>query len=189
MESIGRRLTRAFWFTLAVLFLVESWLWDHVKLWLLRLADALGVKELEAQLRGFIAGLTPIATLAVFALPAITILPLKLLAVAAIAHGHVLTGLAVILAAKTLALGVTSFLFDASREKLLQLAWFARVYNLTLGVSRWAHERVEPFKQKIREAKDFLKAQISRVLGEEGRSLFLRKLALLRARVRRRDAA
>ncbi|MBU3888303.1 hypothetical protein FM996_13970 [Methylosinus sporium] len=189
MESVKQRLIRAFWFTLAVLFLIESWLWDHVKLWILRLAAALGVKELEARLRAFIAGLSPIATLAVFALPAITIFPLKLLAVAAIAHGHVVTGLAVILAAKTLALGVTSFLFDASREKLLQIGWFAKLYAAVLRVSRWAHERVEPFKQKIRKAKDYLKARLSRALGEEGRSLFLRKLALLRALVRRRGAA
>lgn len=189
MELIKQRLARAFWFTLAVLFLIESWLWDHVKLWLLRLAAALGVKELEARLREFIAGLTPIATLAVFALPAITILPLKLLAVAAIAHGHVVTGLAVILAAKTLALGVTSFLFDASREKLLQIGWFEKLYETVLRVSRWAHERVEPLERQIRAAKDLLKARLSHVLGEEGGSLFLRKLALLRALVRRRGAA
>ncbi|CAN2535127.1 hypothetical+protein [Methylocapsa aurea] len=189
MESMKQRLARAFWFSLAVLFLVESWLWDHVKLWLLRLASALGVKELETRLRVFIAGLSPAATLAVFALPAITILPLKLLAVAAIAHGHVIAGLGVILAAKTLALGVTSFLFDASREKLLQIGWFAKLYATVLRVSRWAHERVEPFKRQIREAKDFMKAQLARALGEDGRSTFARKLSLLRALVRRRGAA
>lgn len=189
METFGRRLIRAFWFTLAVLFLIESWLWDNVKIALVRLADALGLKEIEARLRDFIAGLSPLATLAVFALPAITIFPLKLLAVAAIAHGHVIAGLSVILAAKTLALGVTSFLFDASREKLLQIGWFETLYETVLRVSRWAHERVEPFKQQIREAKEFLKARLARALGEEGGSLFLRKLALLRALVRRRDAA
>jgi hypothetical protein len=186
MEAFGRRLIRAFWFTLAILFLVESWLWDNVKIALVRLASALGLKELETRLRGFIASLSPMATLAIFALPAITIFPLKLLAVAAIAHGHVIAGISVILAAKTLALGVTSFLFDASREKLLQIGWFVKLYETTLRVSRWAHARVEPFKQRIREAKDFVKARLSRALGEEGRSLFLRKLALLRALVRRR---
>jgi len=189
MEAFGRRLIRAFWFTLAILFLVESWLWDNVKIALVWLASALGLKELEARLRGFIAGLTPLATLAVFALPAITIFPLKLLAVAAIAHGHVIAGISVILAAKTLALGVTSFLFDASREKLLQIGWFAKLYATTLRVSRWAHERVEPAKRRIREAKEFLKARIARALGEEGRSQFARKLSLLRALVRRRGAA
>lgn len=189
MESLVRRLIRAFWFTLAVLFLVESWLWDNVKIALLRLAEALGLKELEARLREFIAGLTPIAALVVFALPAITIFPLKLLAVAAIAHGHVVTGLAVILAAKTLALGVTSFLFDASRQKLLRIGWFEKLYETVLRVGRWAHERVEPLERQIREAKNFLKARLARALGERGRSHFARKLALLRALVQRRDAA
>jgi hypothetical protein len=188
METFGRRLGRAFWFTLAVLFLIESWLWDNVKLGLVRLAHELGLRAIEARLRDWLSRLSPVATLGVFALPAISILPLKLLAVAAIAHGHVLTGLAVILAAKTLALGVTSFLFDASRDKLMQLAWFVTVYDLTLRVRAWALEKVEPARRRLREARAYLATRFSRALGE-GRSQFARKFALLRAFVRRRGAA
>jgi hypothetical protein len=188
MESIKQRLSRAFWFTLAVLFLVESWLWDNVKVALLWLAHETGLKDLEPRARAFIAGLSPVATLAVFALPALAILPLKLLAVAIMAHGHVLTGLAVILGAKTLGLGVTSFLFDASREKLLQLAWFARVYETVLRISAWAHRLVDPVRRRLREARAYLAARFAAALGE-GRSEFLRRAALLRALVRRRGAS
>lgn len=187
MESIKQRLIRAFWFVLAVLFLIESWLWDNVKLALVYLARELGLARLEARLREFIAGLSPYATLAVFAVPALTILPLKLLAVGAIAHGHVVFGLVVIFAAKTLALGVTSFLFDMSRDKLLQLQWFEWLFALVLRIRAWAHELVEPVRRRLREAKDFIKARFGALLGE-GRSQFLRKLALLRALVGRRGA-
>ncbi|PWB78631.1 MAG: hypothetical protein C3F11_22285 [Methylocystaceae bacterium] len=187
MEPIKQRLIRAFWFTLAVLFLIESWLWDNVKLALVWLARELGLAKIEASLREFIAGLSPYATLAVFAVPALAILPLKLLAVGAIAHGHVAAGLAVILAAKTLALGVTSFLFDVSRDKLLQLSWFAQFYELVLRVRAWAHELVEPVRRRLREAKEFVEARVAAFIGE-GRSQFLRKLALLRALVGRRSA-
>lgn len=187
MEPIKQRLIRAFWFTLAVLFLIESWLWDNVKLALVWLARELGLAKIEASLREFIAGLSPYATLAVFAVPALAILPLKLLAVGAIAHGHVAAGLAVILAAKTLALGVTSFLFDVSRDKLLQLSWFAQFYELVLRVRAWAHELVEPVRRRLREAKEFVEARVAAFIGE-GRSQFLRKLALLRAFVGRRSA-
>jgi hypothetical protein len=188
MDQLKQRLSRAFWFALAVLFLFESWLWDNVKLALVWLAHASGLKDLEPRLRAFVAGLSPVATLAVFALPALAILPLKLMAVAAIAHGHVLTGLGVIFAAKTLALGVTSFLFDASREKLLQLAWFARVYALVLRVNAWAHALVDPVRRRLREARAFVSARLAAALGE-GRSQFFRRVALLRAMVRRRGAS
>lgn len=187
MESIKQRLIRAFWFALAVLFLIESWLWDNVKLALVWLARELGLTKFEARLREFIAGLSPHATLAVFAVPALSILPLKLLAVGAIAHGHVVAGLAVILAAKTLALGVTSFLFDLSRDKLLQLRWFARLYDLVLRIRAWAHELVEPVRRRLHAARDFVKARVA-VFSREGRSQFLRKLARVRALVRRRGA-
>lgn len=187
MESIKQRLIRALWFALAILFLIESWLWDNVKVALVRLAHELGLTKIEARLREFIAGLSPYATLVVFAVPALTILPLKLLAVAAIAHGHVVAGLAVILAAKTLALGVTSFLFDISRDKLLRLAWFARFYALVLRVNAWAHALVEPVRRRLRETKDFIATRFAAALGE-GRSHFRRKFSLVRALVRRRGA-
>lgn len=187
MEPIKQRLVRAFWFSLAVLFLIESWLWDNVKVGLVWLAHRLGLTRLEARLREFIAGLSAYATLAVFAVPALAILPLKLLAVGAIAHGHVITGLAVILAAKVLALGVTSFLFDISRDKLLQLSWFARLYDLVLRVRAWAHELVEPVRRRLHDVKELVRARVTALLGE-GRSQFLRKLALLRTLVKRRDA-
>jgi hypothetical protein len=187
MEAFKQRLIRAFWFTLAVLFLVESWLWDNVKIGLVRLAHELGVTRLEAALRDFIAGLSPYAALAVFAVPAAAILPLKLLAVGAIAHGHVVAGLSVILAVKVLTLGVTSFLFDLSRDKLLQLGWFAKLYELVLRVRAWALDLVEPVRRRLHEVKAFVEARVSAFLGE-GRSQFLRKLALLRAFVKRRGA-
>jgi hypothetical protein len=188
MDQLKQRLSRAFWFALAVLFLVESWLWDNVKLALVWLAHKSGLKDLEPRARAFIGGLSPVATVGVFALPALAILPLKLMAVAAIAHGHLLTGLAVILGAKTLALGVTSFLFDASREKLMQLAWFVHVYQMVLRVSAWAHGLVDPVRRRLREARAYLAARFSAALGE-GRSEFLRRVSLLRALVRRRGAS
>jgi hypothetical protein len=188
MEQIKQRLSRAFWFTLAVIFLVESWLWDNVKLALVWLAHRSGLKDLEPRARAFIGGLSPVATLGVFALPALAILPLKLTAVAIMAHGHVLTGLAVIFGAKTLGLGVTSFLFDASREKLMRLAWFARVYHMVLRVSAWAHRLVDPVRLRLREARAFVAARLSAALGE-GRSEFLRRVSLLRTLVRRRGAS
>jgi hypothetical protein len=184
MESIKRRLIRGLWFALALVFLFESWLWDHVKDWLRALGRLLGVERYEAALAAFIARLSPPLTLAVFAVPALAILPLKILALATIAHGHILAGLAVIFAAKTLALGVTAFLFDHCRDKLLQMAWFAHFYSVVLSVRAWAHDLVEPMRLRLRQFITPIRARAAEIFGA-GQPHFSRKLALLRALARR----
>jgi hypothetical protein len=191
MEQLKDRLARAFWFTLALIFLFESWLWDNVKEWLRALAGLLGLARLEVSLVAFLKGLAPYPTLAVFIVPALAILPLKIGALALIAHGHVLLGIVVIFLAKTLALGVSAFLFDHCREKLLLIPWFARLYALVLRVRAWAHELVEPAKRKLVELRALLKARLAEILGPEifgpeRRSRFLRKFALLREKIGRR---
>ena len=180
LEPIKRKLSRAFWFFLALVFLFENWLWDHVRDWLRALARLLGVERFEAALTAFIATLSPPAALAVFALPALAILPLKLAAVAMIAHGHILAGVGVIFFAKTLALGVTAFLFDHTRDKLLQMAWFVRFYSVVLDVRAWAHRLVDPVRRQLRDVTRQIKERAKAAFGE-GRSQLLRKITLLRS--------
>jgi hypothetical protein len=185
-DQIKEKLSRAFWFALAVIFLFESWLWDNVKEWLRALAVLAGVERIEAQLVAFLARLGPYPTLAVFVVPAIAILPLKIAALALIAHGHVIGGLVVIFLAKTLALGVSAFLFDHCRDKLLTIDWFARFYALVLRVRAWAHDLVEPAKKKVIALRDALRARLAEILTPERRSRFMRKLMLLREMIGKR---
>lgn len=184
MNAIYKRLTRALWFALATLFLIESWLWDNVKEWLRLLARALGLERVEAFLEGFVKGLSPTATLFVFAVPALFILPFKVAAVAMIASGHLGWGLTLILAAKTLGLGVTAFLFDLCRDNLLQLSWFARFYHVVLRVRAWARQLVEPALRQLREIRATLRARLAPYLGAR-RSDFVRRLQLVLALARR----
>jgi len=188
MESIKRHLIRGFWFTLAVVFLFESWLWDHVKEWLRALGQLLGVERFEPWLAARIDRLSPPFILAIFALPAAAVLPLKALAVAILVRGHVLTGLAVVFAAKTLALGVTAFLFDLCRGKLLQIRWFANFYSLVLDVRAWAQRLVAPLRQRIHAVMEIVRERTAAMLGSRN-AQFTRKLAALRAFTRRRGDA
>jgi hypothetical protein len=188
MKAFQHRVARGFWFALAVLFLIETWLWDHVKEWLRAAAKALGADRIEAWLTEVIRRLSPPATLTVFAAPVLMILPLKIYAVAQIATGHVAFGLAVILFAKTLGLGVTAFLFDLCRDKLLQMLWFAKFYAVVLRVRAWAHDLVAPAREYLRNLRNMLRARLTAVLGS-GRSQFWRKLELVRLRARRGTGA
>lgn len=184
MGAFKRKIDRGFWFALAVLFLIESWLWDNVKLALVFLARALGLERLEARLRDFVARLSPAATLAIFAVPALSILPLKVVAVAMIAKGHIAAGLVVIFAAKSLALGATAFLFDVSRDTLLAMQWFAKLYALVLRIRAWAEALIAPVRERLHSLRELLRARLVSFIGKS-RSGFLHKLSRVRALARR----
>lgn len=183
MEKLQRHLIRAFWFALALIFLFESWLWDHVKDWLRALGRLLGVERFEPWLIALVARLPPQMTLVLFAVPAVAIFPFKLMALGLIATGHVVAGVIAIFLAKTLALGVTSFLFDICRDKLLEMAWFGRFYSLVLDARSWASALVAPYKARLHVVVAKLKARLAQISGPEGG--FLRRLAKLRALSRR----
>ncbi len=188
MENWKQRVRDAFWFTLAVLFLVETWLWDHFRDWLHDLGRALGLERYEQQFTDFVATLTPVKALAIFIAPVFAIIPAKLVGFELIAHGHVFTGLLAILLAKTLALGVMSFLFDICRDKLMQIDRFCQVYSVVLEIRAWAARLVAPFKQRVYHAADAMCGRIEAFIGVEAGSL-TRSVARLRELARQKRSA
>jgi len=71
----------------------------------------------------------PWLALVLFCVPALALLPVKLLALWLIGEGHTLTGLAVILGAKLAGTAIVARLFNLTQPALMQLAWFARWYG------------------------------------------------------------
>jgi hypothetical protein len=78
-----RRITRSVLVFLAIIFLIEAWLWDRLEPIVARLIALIPLVRLKAMLARWIAALSPVATLALLALPAALVLPLKMLAVLA----------------------------------------------------------------------------------------------------------
>ena len=71
-------------------------------------------------------------------------------------------------------------MFDATRDKLLQMGWFARMYDWFMWARDWAHEQTEPIRQRLQQLIWLLKPQ------RAGR--FLRRLMRLRRRAYRSRA-
>ena len=69
-----------------------------------------------------------------------------------LAHEHWLGALGVLGFAKVVSVGVTAFLFDLTRPKLLQLAWFRRLYERVMAGVTWAHELIDPIKRRLKIA-------------------------------------
>jgi hypothetical protein len=145
-----RTLTRLFWLTIALIFVVEAWLWDRLEPIVERCVALLPLRALKDLVAEQVEELSPPATLIVFAVPAALLFPLKLLAIWLIAHQQWFWALSTVLFAKLLGLGVTSFLFSVTRDKLLQMDWFRAAYEKIVEWRTLAEQLVEPFKTQIR---------------------------------------
>jgi hypothetical protein len=137
---------------LALVFLLEAWLWSQLAPIVGWIVARIPLRRIKAAVGAWIEGLPPVATLGVFIVPILLLLPFKFLGLWMLAHGHWLDALVVLALAKVLGLGVTAFIFDLTRPKLLQLAWFRTLYDRVMIWLAWAHELVDPIKRRIKRA-------------------------------------
>lgn len=146
-----RRLLQPVWVLLAIIFLIEAWLWDHLEPIVARVVALIPLARFKSWLSERVDALSPAMTLIVFAVPIIPLFPLKLVGLWLLTHEYWTSALFTILFAKMLGVGVTAFVFDVTRDKLLEMRWFERLYELVLKVRAKATELVEPVKRRIRE--------------------------------------
>jgi hypothetical protein len=146
-----RRLVRVFWIVLAVLFLLEAWLWARLAPIVAFLVWLLPLNEIKARVATSVERLPPTATLFVFAVPVAILLPIKLAALWLFHGGHWMAGIGTLVLAKLAGLGVTAFIFEITRPKLLQIGWFARLFELVMRGLAWAHTMVDPIKRRLRK--------------------------------------
>lgn len=147
-----RRLFKPLWVLLAVIFLIEAWLWDHLEPVVERVVARIPLRAFKHWLAEKIAALSPALTLIVFVVPAILLFPLKLLGLWLLTHEYWISAVTMMVLAKFLGLGVTAFIFDLTRPKLLQMQWFAKLYAWVLALRAKAAELVNPIRLRIREA-------------------------------------
>jgi hypothetical protein len=135
---------------LAILFLIEAWLWSHLEPVVERFVALIPLEGLKAALVRLIASLSPQATLIVFAIPFFLLMPVKFLEVWLIVTQQWIAATIVLVLAKLVGVGLTAFIFETTKEKLLQMAWFRRVYDYVIWLRAWAHRKVDPFARLLR---------------------------------------
>jgi hypothetical protein len=146
-----RRLLQPFWVLLAIIFLIEAWLWDHLEPIVARAVAAIPLRSFKVWLAERVDTLSPAMTLIVFFVPAIPLFPLKLVGLWLLTHEYWTSAIFTILFAKFLGVGVTAFVFDVTRPKLLELAWFEKLYYYVLSLRARAKALVDPVKARIVE--------------------------------------
>src|SRR5664279_4177114 len=146
-----RLLLQPLWVLLAIIFLIEAWLWDQLEPIVARVVAAIPLQSFKQWLTERVDELSPAMTLVVFIVPVIPLFPLKLVGLWLLTHDYWTSAIFTILIAKFLGVGVTAFVFDVTRPKLLEMPWFERLYEFVLSLRAKAAALVNPIKARIRD--------------------------------------
>ena len=147
-----RRLLQPLWIVLAIIFLIEAWLWDHLEPVVASVVAMIPLRTLKQWLADRVDSLSPVMTLIVFIVPVIPLFPLKLVGFWLLTHEYWLSAALTIIFAKFLGVGVAAFVFDVTRPKLLEMQWFERLYDFVIELRAKAAALVDPIKLRIKES-------------------------------------
>jgi hypothetical protein len=147
-----RRLLQPIWVLLAVIFLIEAWLWDHLEPIVAAVVARVPLRAFKAWLADRVDTLSPAMTLIVFIVPVIPLFPLKLVGLWLLANEYWVSAILTIIFAKFLGVGVAAFIFDVTRDKLLEMVWFEKLYDFIIALRAKASALVEPIKLRIKDA-------------------------------------
>lgn len=140
---------RPLFFCLAVLFLIEAWLWKHLGPAVRWLAGLVPFQRLKDMVARWAQALPPYGALALFVIPMLLAEPLYLAAAWSFTHHHWSLGVAFVVAEKLFVVGGLAFLYGVCEPQLRAIPWFARLIDLFLRWKAWAEAEVEPFKQAV----------------------------------------
>ena len=146
-----RRLLQPVWVLLAVIFLIEAWLWDHLEPIVAWVVAKIPLQTFKDWLTERVDTLSPAMTLIVFVVPVIPLFPLKLVGFWLLTHEYWLSAVFTILFAKLVGVGVTAFVFDVTRPKLLEMGWFEWLYEFVMSLRAKAAALVDPIKRRMLE--------------------------------------
>ena len=159
MRRLWKRLLTPLLLVAASVFLLaEELLWRLAGLFAL-----LGKLPVFRQLEQLVRGLPPYGALAVFALPALALAPIKLLALYWLAGGHPGLGIGTILLAKVAGTAFVARIYQLTRAQLVTLGWFAwceaKVLALRAAafgmwrnwpIGRWVSQRWQAWRERGR---------------------------------------
>ena len=176
-----RRITHPLLVLVAIVFLIEAWLWRRLEPVVESIVAWFPLRAVKARIAALIRKLPPAATLIVFAVPVVVLFPLKLVGLWLLANKYWFAAGTILILAKLVGVAVTAFVFEATRPKLLQMAWFRWIYERVLIGLDWAHRLVAPIRERLR--------RLIRLFRSEQSGRVLRLLWRIRRRMNRERKA
>jgi hypothetical protein len=127
-----RLLKGLFGWSLALVILFEEWGWEPLQ----RLLAWIGRWPPLRWIEHGVQRLSPYAALALFGLPTLMLVPVKLGALWLIGKGQVVAGAMVIVSAKVVGTAVVARLYTLTQPALMRLGWFAALHG------RWTRWKI-----------------------------------------------
>ena len=151
---------------LSAVFLVGSWFWERCIALARRIVALFPWERLKARIAAGIARLPAPVALVLFLIPVAIVEPMQTVFVYLAARGHFLVGVLGYIGLKVFGLGLIAVTFDLTREKLLSMPWFVRVYEKFVAFHAFAHDLIAPYKavivKEMRGLRDWARAAWSR---------------------------
>lgn len=123
---------------LAILLIIEEWLWDFLSACGHRLISFLKLDKIER----YLIQASPAVALVAILIPLLIVTPINLAAFSLLLHGLILQGLLLELLAKLLGTLLIARVFTLTKPQLLSYAVLALIYNQVTACLRWAHAKV-----------------------------------------------
>lgn len=144
---------------LAVILIIEEWLWDILTALGRHLARLLHLVRFER----WLSQAPPKVAVVALAVPMGIVTPINLAAFWLLAHGLILQGVLVEILAKLLGTLLIARIFALTKTQLLTFGWFAWIYTTITGWLRWAHERISgtAVYRMAQHLKERVKARVS----------------------------
>jgi hypothetical protein len=173
---MARRALKSFWFLIALLFLIEAWIWDCVQPIIAALLRLVPYEALKAALARAIARLPAALVIFVFILPDALSYPVQFIGLWIAAKGAIVTGTVIFGVAKLLGLAGTLLLFEVCRDKLEELAWYRWVAGQVARARAWARDQVEPAMARLRALRRHIARELNVRFGRGRFSVHARRL-------------
>jgi hypothetical protein len=123
---------------LAIVLIIEEWLWDALSALGHFLAYHLGFAIFER----WLANASPYQALIAISIPILLVTPINIAAFWLLAHGLILQGIGLEIVAKLLGTLFVAHFFSLTKKQLLTFRLIAWVYNTISYWLAWAHEKI-----------------------------------------------
>lgn len=123
---------------LAVVLIIEEWLWDGLTAFGYSLARWLNLESFEQ----WLSQTSPTLALVAFSIPIMIVTPINLVAFGLLAHGMILQGILLEVLAKLLGTVLIARVFALTKPQLLTFALLRVIYTTVTGWLQWAHQKI-----------------------------------------------
>jgi hypothetical protein len=147
LDAFDKRPSRLAALPLAIVFLIETWIWLKLVALARYVASLLPWERFRDAARRALNRAPAIVSVALFGAPLLVSEGGAFVSVVMMATGHLLLGMTLYVTMKIFGLLLVPVIFEITREKLLSLPWFAYLFAKFEALHAMARRFVAPYRQ------------------------------------------